>query len=122
MKDYDLEWNADYNQRVEELGEALGPIFPPLPPSTLEGVIRGMISQETLDILVRLEEMARVSFEDTSVYQLPISDRAKRSLQLAGIKTLNQLQGRTAADLLRIDNFGQNSLNEVQAVLEKIKS
>lgn len=56
----------------------------------------------------------------TRVDELAITVRTAHALLEAGIETIDDLRARSAADLLRIPNFGRKSLNEVRDCLHGI--
>lgn len=49
--------------------------------------------------------------------RLPLSVRASNALKAIGIKTVGDLDSLSDSDLLRHNNFGRKSLNELRAVL-----
>ena len=58
---------------------------------------------------------------DAPIELLELSVRAFNSLVRSNIDTVAQLQDLSDFDLMNIRNFGQNSLDEVNTVLSKIK-
>lgn len=57
---------------------------------------------------------------DLPIEALDLSERPRNCLRRAQIKTVGELVGRSADDLLNITNFGQKSLEEVTAKLDEL--
>lgn len=55
--------------------------------------------------------------ESPTIEQLPISVRAYKALESAGIKTVDELRQWSEPQLLKIRNLGRRSLNEIKEVL-----
>ena len=72
--------------------------------------------------LSQAEEQARVMRErlEMSTAEIGLSVRTTNCLEERGIFTVNDLLHCTPADLLAISNFGEKTLEEVYASLEKI--
>lgn len=59
-----------------------------------------------------------MSEQTTSVYDLPINTRAKISLDLYGIKTMEELKLITPEELRQIPGIGVKSVQEIAAAVE----
>ena len=68
------------------------------------------------------EEQARIRREqlDLSTAEIGLTVRTTNCLEEKGIFTVRDLLNSTPKDLLSISNFGEKTLEEVYAVLEKI--
>ncbi|MEX2673178.1 MAG: sigma factor-like helix-turn-helix DNA-binding protein [Phycisphaeraceae bacterium] len=53
------------------------------------------------------------------IKDMPVPNRPRRWLQVAGIRSVGDLLERSAADLLTIENFGQTSLEHVEVFLQR---
>ncbi len=72
--------------------------------------------------LIRAEEESRSLQQrlDMSTAEIGLSVRTTNCLEERGIFTVNDLLHCTRADLLSISNFGEKTLDEVYAALDKI--
>ena len=86
---------------------------------SLLGVVEG-IADEFPQVQVE-QVVAMAAAEDLVdrrlIEELQLSERAQNCLKRAHINTIGELIGHTPKELLRITNFGEKSLREVQEVL-----
>jgi len=54
------------------------------------------------------------------ITSLPLSVRARRSLERGDIRTIGQLAGKTKRDLMSIRNFGETTWDEICSCLDKL--
>jgi len=87
-----------------------------LPPSSL-AADQSMRHRPDQRILNRLEELREALFLFCGVEDLELSERPSNCLRSQHICTISQLVKRSPADLLKIRNFGANSLKEIKQVL-----
>jgi Bacterial RNA polymerase, alpha chain C terminal domain/Sigma-70, region 4 len=66
-----------------------------------------------------LDEKTRAKLH-LRVHELNLSRRAANALAVAGVEFVGDLAGKTAADLLRLQNCGRNSVEEIRVKLEKL--
>lgn len=91
-------------------------------------VSMGMSQKEVVELeeeANKIEEVQTALAEDADeigswkVEDLPISKRSKTGLLAGGYKTVADLRGTSAADLLNLPGFGNKSLNEVLELLNQ---
>lgn len=57
--------------------------------------------------------VAELPFEKQSVLSLNISNRARRALNYAGIKTVGDILGKSASDIMRVRGVGKSALLDI---------
>ena len=80
-------------------------------------IIRDQMAAEELAMSV--QEDATVSEKDTKLYDLGFSVRVLNCLKSADIETLGDLLRVSPTSLLKIQNFGKKSLDEIREFFEK---
>ena len=68
---------------------------------------------------VRDDQKAEDRASDVSIKELEFSVRSRNCLEQEGIKTLGELAGKRASELLAIKNFGKKSLTEIRDKLKE---
>lgn len=71
------------------------------------------------EIVEEVCEKQEPSVNDITIEEMGLSIRSLNCLKRAGIKKLGDLTEMSEEDLMRLKNFGQKSLDEIKATLEK---
>lgn len=84
-----------------------------------QGLEGGQVGRVRNEIMEELRGKAPDAILQKPISVLDLSVRARKALQMLGIQSLGELAARTEAELLGVKNFGQTSLDEIDAKLSE---
>ena len=84
-----------------------------------QGLEGGQVGRVRTEIMEELRGKAPDAILQKPISVLDLSVRARKALQMLGVQSLGELAARTEAELLGVKNFGQTSLDEIDAKLSE---
>lgn len=75
---------------------------------------------QNAQVMVEKEETHKEKMLEMTIEELDLSVRSYNCLKRAGINTVKELTDRTEADMMKVRNLGQKSLEEIKLKLNDL--